>query len=190
MAKRRISVAQFRGEDAEIEFANGDVYPVRGDLPMEVVLYMSEIDDASQNDDEGSLDWVDRGRGLLTDLIQEKTPKAKLPMLSPQEILGTLASLVGGESVGQALSEAMTLGLAEAVEQSADELALDAEDGSPLEETAPTPTEQNGSRSAKGSSDGSSGSPSPTTGSRPGGAKSRGASSKSSASSTTKKQAA
>lgn len=187
MAKRRISVAQFRGEDAEIEFANGDVYPVRGDLPMEVVLYMAEIDDASNDDDEGSLDWVDRGRGLLTDLIREKTPKAKLPMLSPQEILGTLASLVGGESVGQALSEAMTLGLAEAVEHADATLA---EDSDPLEETAPTPTDQNGSRSAKGSSEGSSGSPSRTTGSRPGGAKSRGASSKSSVSSTTKKQAA
>jgi hypothetical protein len=113
MAKRRISVRDFRGDDVEIEWSDGTVYTVRGDLPMEIVNWMAALEEDSQeqdpNDEDVSFDFLDGGQELLEKLVQESNPNVVLPLpkLSPQELLGTMGALVGGDSVGDAVARAI-----------------------------------------------------------------------------------
>lgn len=124
MARRKISVSAFRGEPVEIEFEAGtsaagepvkaQTFPVRGDLPMEVVNWLAAIEEESQDalqDGDGDMKWMQDGQEVLERLIREMTPAAVLPALSPQELLGVMGALVGGESVGQAIAQAMSDGL-------------------------------------------------------------------------------
>lgn len=137
MARRRIKVSSFRGEDIEVEFPDGTVYPIRGDLPMDLVVLLSELDEEGQEADESGEKedfdaWFARAKGLIMDLIREKTPDAPEMNLSPQEVLGLAGAIVGGESVGQAIADALNAGLAEAV----DKLDGEEENGAgPLVET-------------------------------------------------------
>jgi hypothetical protein len=128
MARKRIRVADFRGEPAEIEFPDGSVYLVRGDFPVEVVTFMADLEerapDADEEPDADEVDifhgWLSEGHALLQRMVREGDPAQKdveLPSLSPHELMGIMGALIGGETVGLALAEALSAGLGEALER-------------------------------------------------------------------------
>lgn len=120
MARKRITVASFRGEPAELEMPDGKVYLIRGDLPMEIIQHMADFEERGGDEQEaGDFDaWLGEGRNLIEKLVREGSPDqrdAVLPPMSPQEVVGVMGAMIGGESVGRAIAEAMNAGIGQAL---------------------------------------------------------------------------
>lgn len=145
MARRRIRIADFRGEPAELELPDGTVYLIRGDLPMEVVNYLGDFEErGTSTDDEHKVEefdrWLEEGRQIIQKIVREGSPEQRdveLPAFSPQELMGIMGAMVGGESVGEALALALNDGIGEAVqEQRAKQAAEEAAEDPPKRATA------------------------------------------------------
>lgn len=128
MARKRIRIADFRGEPAELEMPDGTVYLIRGDLPMEVVNYIGDFEergtDGTAEEDVEEFDrWLTEGHDLIQKIVREGAPDqrdAELPALSPQEMLGIMGAMIGGESVGEALAKALNDGIGESMRERAE----------------------------------------------------------------------
>jgi hypothetical protein len=133
MARRRIRVADFRGEPIELEMPGGEVYLVRGDIPMDVVVHMADLEERLDIEVEGMDDdeatrakgeeferWLEEGRELLQRTVREGDPSQRevvIPSLTAHELMGVFGAMVGGESVGVAIAAAMVAGVGEALER-------------------------------------------------------------------------
>jgi hypothetical protein len=95
----------------EFKLRNGRVYKVSPDPDVDVVARMLRIEGVMRGAEEGEMaDALAEGKQIVCDLIRDEDPDADLAnfKIGPQELLIVMGLMLHGESVAQAVLEAIS----------------------------------------------------------------------------------